>query len=66
MADRILVALEELSPQQREVVTLRDVQGLSSAEACAVLGISAGDRVLLPRGRNRLREVIETEFGVIR
>jgi RNA polymerase sigma-70 factor (ECF subfamily) len=64
MADRILAAMDDLPPQQREVVTLRDVQGMTSAEACAVLGISqANQRVLLHRGRSRLREAIESEFG---
>jgi RNA polymerase sigma-70 factor (ECF subfamily) len=64
MADRILAALDGLPPRQREVVTLRDVQGLSSAEVCAVLEISpANQRVLLHRGRSWLRQVIESEFG---
>ena len=61
---RILSAIDELPLQQREVVTLRDVKGLSSAEVCAVLDISnANQRVLLHRGRSKLRQVIESEFG---
>src|SRR5271156_1187688 len=53
-------ALEELPPRQREVVTLRDVDGLSSREVCEVLDISEGNqRVLLHRGRSRLREALE-------
>jgi RNA polymerase sigma-70 factor (ECF subfamily) len=61
---RILAAIDELPLQQREVVTLRDVQELSSGEACAVLGISnANERVLLHRGRSKLRQVIGSEFG---
>jgi RNA polymerase sigma-70 factor (ECF subfamily) len=45
-------------------VTLRDVQGLSSGEVCAVLDISDGNlRVLLHRGRSKLRQVIGSEFG---
>jgi RNA polymerase sigma-70 factor (ECF subfamily) len=64
MAGRILTALDELPVQQKEVVTLRDVQGMSSAEVCAVLGLSqANQRVLLHRGRSKLRQVIESEFG---
>jgi RNA polymerase sigma-70 factor, ECF subfamily len=64
MADRVLAALEDLPPQQRHVVTLRDVQGLSSEEVCHVLAISeANQRVLLHRGRSKLRGVIESEFG---
>jgi RNA polymerase sigma-70 factor (ECF subfamily) len=61
---RILAAIDELPLQQREVVTLRDVQGLSSGEVCAVLDISnANQRVLLHRGRSKLRQVIGSEFG---
>ncbi len=61
---RIMAAIDELPPQQREVVTLRDVQGLSSGEVCAVLDISdANQRVLLHRGRSKLRQVIGSEFG---
>jgi RNA polymerase sigma-70 factor (ECF subfamily) len=64
MAARILTAIDELPLQQREVVTLRDVQELSSEEVCAVLGISqVNQRVLLHRGRSKLRQVIGSEFG---
>jgi RNA polymerase sigma-70 factor (ECF subfamily) len=43
------------------------VQGLSSEEVCAVLDISsANQRVLLHRGRSKLRQVIESEFGRLR
>jgi RNA polymerase sigma-70 factor, ECF subfamily len=67
MAARILTAIDGLPLQQREVVTLRDVQGLSGEEVCAILGISnVNQRVLLHRGRSKLREVIESEFGSIR
>ncbi len=53
-------ALEELPQRQREVVILRDVDGLSSDEVCEVLEISEGNqRVLLHRGRSRLRETLE-------
>jgi RNA polymerase sigma-70 factor (ECF subfamily) len=64
MAPRVLAAIGELPPRQRDVVTLRDVQGLSSAEVCRALDISeANQRVLLHRGRSWLRQVIESEFG---
>ena len=43
-----------LPPRQREVVLLRDVEGLSSDVVCSVLGISdANLRVLLPRCARR-------------
>ena len=64
MAHRIRSAIEELPSRQREVVTLRDVDGLSSDEVCHVLEITDGNqRVLLHRGRSRVRQVLETEFG---
>jgi RNA polymerase sigma-70 factor, ECF subfamily len=50
--------------RQREVVLLRDAEGLSSEEVCGVLEISEGNqRVLLHRARSRLRQVLETGFG---
>lgn len=53
-------AIEELPSRQRQIVILRDLEGLSSTEACGVLGITAGNqRILLHRGRSRLREVLD-------
>jgi len=67
MAARILTAIGELPSRQREVVTLRDVQGMSSEEVCSALDISrANQRVLLHRGRSWLRQIIESEFGRLR
>jgi RNA polymerase sigma-70 factor (ECF subfamily) len=64
MAVRIRSAVGDLPARQREVVTLRDIEGMSSDEVCGVLEISeANQRVLLHRGRSRLRQVIESEFG---
>jgi RNA polymerase sigma-70 factor (ECF subfamily) len=63
LADRIQTALHELPSRQREVVMLRDVDGLTSEEVCQALGISEGNqRVLLHRGRSRLRQALETEL----
>ncbi len=46
--------------RQRQVVLLRDVEGLSNDETCDVLGISSGNqRILLHRGRARLRSALE-------
>jgi RNA polymerase sigma-70 factor (ECF subfamily) len=64
MADVVRLALVNLPERQREVVTLRDIDGLSSVDVCAVLAITeANQRVLLHRGRSRLRQLLETEFG---
>jgi len=57
-------ALDDLPLRQRQVVILRDVEGLSSDEACDLLGISAGNqRILLHRGRGRLRGILEAHMG---
>jgi RNA polymerase sigma-70 factor (ECF subfamily) len=64
LTDELHAALVELPPHQREVVMLRDVDGLSGQEVCEVLEISeANQRVLLHRGRSRLRQVLEDELG---
>ncbi len=60
----IRAAISRLPEGQRAVVTLRDVDGLSSKEVCDVLGISeANQRVLLHRGRSRIRAALETEMA---
>jgi RNA polymerase sigma-70 factor, ECF subfamily len=64
LAGELQAALQALPARQREVVVLRDVDGLSGAEVCAVLEISeANQRVLLHRGRSRLRRAVEDELG---
>jgi RNA polymerase sigma-70 factor, ECF subfamily len=52
-------ALSGLPARQRQVVTMRDVCGMSSEEVCAALGISsANQRVLLHRARAVLRTAL--------
>jgi len=64
LAGEIRTALEALPERQREVVMLRDVDGLSAHEVCEVLDISEGNqRVLLHRGRSHLRQALEDELG---
>ena len=49
-------AVEMLSPRQRAVITLRDIQGFSSQEACEILGVTEiHQRVLLHRARSHVR-----------
>jgi RNA polymerase sigma-70 factor (ECF subfamily) len=53
-------ALRTLPPAQSEVVRLRDVEGLASEEVCQLLGLTEGNqRVLLHRGRSKIRAVLE-------
>lgn len=60
-------ALDELPDRQRTVVALRDVHGFDSREVCEILGISEGNqRILLHRGRSRLRQLLEDHFSGIR
>jgi len=56
-------ALPELPERQRLIVALRDVEGLSAEEVCDLLGLSQeNQRVLLHRGRSRLRAALEGYF----
>jgi RNA polymerase sigma-70 factor (ECF subfamily) len=56
--------LETLPDAQRQVVVLRDVEGLSAVEVSELLSVSAGNqRVLLHRGRARLRAGLEGRLG---
>jgi RNA polymerase sigma-70 factor (ECF subfamily) len=52
----IEAAIVLLPPNQREVITLRDIDGLTSDEVCNILQISeTNQRVLLHRARSRVR-----------
>jgi RNA polymerase sigma-70 factor, ECF subfamily len=62
LVTRVHEAIAELPQGQQAVVTLRDVEGLSSAEVCAILDITEGNqRVLLHRARTRIRAALEEE-----
>ncbi len=56
-------AIGALPPAQREVVVLRDVDGWTSMEVCNTLGLSeTNQRVLLHRGRAKVRSALESYF----
>jgi len=56
-------AIEALPPNQREIITLRDIEGWKAKETCAFLGISeVNQRVLLHRARSKVRGVLEKYF----
>ena len=60
LLDRVRAAVAELPPTHRAVVTLRDIEGLTSAEVCQLLELTeANQRVLLHRGRSRVRAALE-------
>lgn len=56
LREQVLRAVEELSDDQRAVITLRDLIGFSAREACELLDLSeVNQRVLLHRARARVR-----------
>jgi RNA polymerase sigma-70 factor (ECF subfamily) len=57
-------AIAMLPDMQRAVITLRDVRGFTSQEACEVLGLTeANQRVLLHRARSKVRAHLEEYLG---
>jgi RNA polymerase sigma-70 factor (ECF subfamily) len=61
----LVTALDTLPQRQRAVVGLRDVHGLSAEEVCDLLGVTAANqRVLLHRGRARVRAILEQHHEV--
>lgn len=60
----LMRAIHALPSNQRAVVMLRDVEGLPSKEICDLLEISESNhRVLLHRGRSKLRLAIEEHLN---
>ncbi len=61
--DQVRAAMAGLPEAHRQVIALRDVEGLSSDEVCVVLGLTpANERVLLHRARGRVRARLARYF----
>lgn len=62
--EHVHAAIGQLTPSQRNVITLRDVHGLSAEDVSGRLGISRGhQRVLLHRARSHVRKSLSTYLG---
>jgi RNA polymerase sigma-70 factor (ECF subfamily) len=58
-------AIARLPARQRTVITLRDVDGFTPQETCALLELSEGNqRVLLHRARSQVRSALEVHLGL--
>jgi RNA polymerase sigma-70 factor (ECF subfamily) len=59
----LLEAIAALPPAQREVLVLRDLEGVAAAETCNILGLTdTNQRVLLHRARSAVRNALERHF----
>jgi RNA polymerase sigma-70 factor, ECF subfamily len=57
-------AIDTLPDVQRQVLLLRDVEGLPAAEVADILGVTDGNqRVLLHRARTKVRSELEAKLG---
>lgn len=60
LLDAVRNAIATLGEPQQAVVTLRDVEGLSTEEVAGLLGLSVANvRVILHRGRAKVRGIVE-------
>jgi RNA polymerase sigma-70 factor (ECF subfamily) len=70
VAERLAARVQELLPQlpdsQRQVVVLRDLEGLSADDVSTLVGVTDGNqRILLHRGRAQLRHLLSAEMGAV-
>lgn len=57
----IFRTIEALSPNQQQVIRLRDIDGFSAEEVCNMLQLSeSNQRVLLHRARERVRQALDS------
>lgn len=57
-------AIGALPMQQRQVVLLQDVEQIEATAVCEILSIEDGHRrVLLHRGRSRVRQIVEAQLA---
>ncbi len=64
LAARVQLLLPLLPDNQRQVVVLHDLEGLAPGDVADLVGVSdANQRVLLHRGRARLRQLLAAEMG---
>lgn len=58
--EQVAQAVASLSPAQKEVITLRDIEGWTAREVSNALGVSdTNQRVLLHRARSKVRRRLE-------
>ncbi|GJL56344.1 MAG: RNA polymerase sigma24 factor [Nitrospirales bacterium] len=59
IGEQIERAIAALPHTQRQVITLRDLEGVSSEEVCNIMGVTeTNQRVLLHRARTRVRKTL--------
>ena len=64
LRQQVIRAVAKLPQAQRVVLTLRDLEGWTSAEVCNVLDVSeTNQRVLLHRGRSRVRRALAAHLA---
>jgi len=63
LAERVQELLPQLPENQRAIVVLRDLEGLSADDVSSLVGLTDGNqRVLLHRGRAQLRHLLAEEM----